>query len=235
MNDFEREISKFIDIELIRKHGVVFNDIVEMEYKRIGFLPSDVFGKKVIDIGAHVGIFSLLCQALGARSIISIEANPKTFADLFRNLSQCPSVKAIINKAVFDGCIAEINIIDKDTGSTVTNSELGSFQGIQCISLDHILEEQNSNEIVMKMDIEGAEYTVLPACSKKSLRKCRTIFLETHPLDNEGNKVPGKRAEFIKEYLQLIGFKIVHQDYVWVNSFQNGICVSSTPIINFEF
>ena len=52
----------------------------------------------------------------------------------------------------------------------------------------------------MKMDIEGAEYDVIPACSKSALRRCKRIFLETHVMRDNGNDKPGHTSVFLKEY-----------------------------------
>lgn len=209
--NLKEELSKIVDIESIKlNHYNVYEDMVEKEYRTVSFSPSDVKDAQVIDVGAHIGMFSLLCQVHGARSITAIEANPKTFIELVSNLSKCKSVRDILNKAVFDGCINELNIIDKGTESRVTQEENVSFKGISCISLDQIINEHHGDDLVLKMDVEGAEYTILPSCSKKSLRKIKTIFLETHNISNDGNSLPGKTANFLKEYLKVMGFNQTH-------------------------
>lgn len=173
------EVNNLIDVSkiIIRTHKKVYEDMICKEYGEIKFSPSDVNGRAVIDIGAHIGMFSLLCQVCGAKSITSIEANPKTFQLMKENLAKCTAVTSIINKAVVDGCVKSINLTDSDTESMITNKS--SAFNVQCLSLDEILKVQ-TDDAVLKMDIEGAEYSVLPACSKISLRKCKTIFLETH-------------------------------------------------------
>jgi len=232
----EEEIAKLVDIESIKNsYPAIFKEMIEERYNIIGFSSQDVKDAQVIDIGAHIGTFSLLCQVCGAKSIISIEANPETFKKLIVNLSKCPSVRGIINKAIFDGCIDNVNIINSDTESRIT-TEKGSFQDIPSVSLDKILSEQNGDDIVLKIDTEGAEYNILPACSKKLLRKCKTIFLETHYFKDDGNKLPGKSAAFLKEYLHLMGFKQKHYSpYFFMTYDDQGNCTSCNVIPNFEF
>jgi FkbM family methyltransferase len=236
MGQIQDRFSSLVDIELFKtKHQSIFSDLIEQEYNIVAFSPDDVKGKTVIDIGAHVGTFSLLCQACEAANITCIEASPKNFAELTTNLQKCTSVRSILNIAVADGCIKTLNITDEDTASKTTTDIQSPFTGIPCISLDDIINIHDGDDLVLKIDIEGDEYKVIPSCSKRSLRKCKTIFLEIHPLQNNKNDLPGHTSRFLREYMSAMGFNVVYTTQIFWNQYDaQGNPVSSAPIPNFE-
>jgi hypothetical protein len=62
------EAKKALDA-LRDRHPDVYRDIVERQYDVVNFSPADVDGVDVLDLGAHVGIFTLFCLSHGARSV----------------------------------------------------------------------------------------------------------------------------------------------------------------------
>jgi FkbM family methyltransferase len=225
-------LSPLVPLESLKiRHEHVFSEILGDNYAITGFKGEDVKDAEVIDIGAHVGMFTMLCHAHGAKSIIPIEANPHTYNELISNLINIPTVKYSLNMAIFDGCLMFINFTDSGTESRIESD--GKIK-VPCMSLEEALSRCQGEDIVMKMDIEGAEYDVIPACSKSALRRCKRIFLETHVMRDNGNDKPGHTSVFLKEYLSLCGFKVAHYSPIFQWIWDNGKVKSCTPIPNFE-
>lgn len=224
-----QSLSPFIDLKKTKEsHPNLFTEILEKEYFEIGFKPSDVENQDVIDLGAHIGMFTMLCSACKARSILAIEANPDTFKTLLLNTSVLPSVSGVLNRAVFDGCKSKVFFSNTDTTSCVATEGVE----VQCLSLDQILSSYNE-DVVMKMDIEGSEYYVLPAVSKQNLRKCKTIFLETHRRMTSDKEPHGRSSDFLKQLILSFGFKleVERQVFSW-NIDANGRAINHAPIPN---
>lgn len=210
------DISSLVDVSAIRhRHPHVYDEIIEQNYRVIQFEPELVKGRQVVDVGAHVGMFSLLCQACGARGITCVELDPDNFSELIQNVNRCTSVTSVMNRAVSDGCSSTVHVSgDNAWSQTTEDRSKGKYFDIPCISLDDLLNGHVGDDLIMKMDIEGDEYKVLPSCSKRALRKCRTIFLETHNLP-DSNLVPGKTSRFLIEYMRVMGFDVLHDQYMF--------------------
>lgn len=210
------DVSSLVDVLSIRhRHPHVWHEIIEEAYRIIQFEPELVKGKQVIDIGAHVGIFSILCQACGAKDITCVELNPENFMELVQNVRRCLSVTSMMNKAISDGCTKTVHVLgDSAWSQTTDDRSKGKYFDIPCMSLDDLLYSHVGDDLVMKMDIEGDEYKVLPSCSKQALRRCETIFLETHNLP-DSDSVPGKTSKFLIEYMNTMGFDVLFNQYVF--------------------
>jgi len=182
------------------RQTVIFKDIIEKQYSSMAFTPKDAKDVSVLDLGAHVGIFSLFMVAHGAKAVVSVEANPKTFVELSSNLGPFRNA-TLLNLAVTNGRSPIILIDDADAQSKIVQSEGVEVRTTTLEDLVALLPKDGPR--LLKVDVEGSEYQILPEASGRTLRTFRTIFLETHPVTDSG---PGKSYEFLKEYLCNLGF-----------------------------
>ena len=114
-------------------------------------------GDTVLDVGAGIGEFSITASRLAGAdgTVVAIEPSPDDFRTLLSNLQEngCKNVIPI-NIGVSDGAtIVEIEFKGKKFNSNVD-------------SLAHILEGLNvdRNRLkFMKMDVEGAETSIIPS------------------------------------------------------------------------
>lgn len=122
---------------------------------------------KVLDIGAHIGIFSRLALSRGCE-VISVEPEDKNFARLTEN---APGAK-LIKRAVTSKREAFLEVHE-------TRGEMHklSDQGVRVktIPLDDLIDGEID---LLKMDIEGGEYNALMTCNKLELIK--QITMEYH-------------------------------------------------------
>ena len=66
----------------------IFGNVIGGEYG-----PIDFAGKTVVDVGAHIGSFSILAAANGARRILAYEAGAENFGLLVQNCAALPAVE----------------------------------------------------------------------------------------------------------------------------------------------
>ncbi len=128
--------------------------------------PGDVF----VDIGANIGYDTLLASSrVGPTGrVVSIEASPRTFALLKRNLAANPfssNVRAV-NAAVSDkpGALDLYEINEGNIGAATTLASRGGTRmaSVPALPLESILAPDELSRLrLIKMDVEGAEPPIL--------------------------------------------------------------------------
>jgi len=153
-------------------------------------------GKDVWDIGANVGIVSLLCAWHGATRVVAIEPGEVNVARLEEHRQANPLVATrieVIPAAVSD-VDGEAELLAGDNGVEGQITSRGvqlwhdPHQGaravtVKTIRLDSLLGEGRPGPGLLKIDVEGAEVLVL-AGAHHLLRHSRpAIVLEIHNQD----------------------------------------------------
>jgi len=144
-------------------------------------------GMCAVDVGAHVGYYTLLFAELVGNDgkVISMEANTENFGHLKNNVNGFENVFTF-NYAVFSkaGKI-NLHIGDGHSNHSVFGelTKGGKCVSIDAITLDRLLQDEGINDVdLIKVDAEGSELEVLTGM-KETLRKnpaCKVI-LEIHP------------------------------------------------------
>lgn len=168
-----------------------------------GIRPKDVKKYRVvIDIGAHIGLFSVFCGMLNPQcKIFCFELSKDNFEKLKQNIKNC-EVKNVIpfNLAVagksqvinyYPGrdcsefSITKISYKDEDLrrpdGKPTVEEGLNPIGEVKSITLNEIIEENNIDSVdFLKLDCEGAEFEILYATTEKNLKKIKMIGGEYH-------------------------------------------------------
>ena len=164
-----------------------------------------------LDLGAHVGYFTLLAAPLFKR-VIAIEPHPKNYAALVKNTERFPNVTTI-NKAVWKhgGTVA----MDLPDNSTVMSNvqdllRLRKYMTqVPCDTLATILGDTFPEFI--KADIEGSEDAVFRACPEY-LDKARVLLIEYHEMQLRRTS----KIESVRDFIDLLaehGFdKLVYSE-----------------------
>ncbi len=140
----------------------------------INFLrEGDVF----LDIGAHVGYYSILASDLVGESgqVISFEPTPRTFASLSENANRKNNIK-VYNNAVLDEEI-EIEFFDygpkysafnsfkkRESDAIFFKNSVDSFK-VKTVAIDTFCQKNSLSPTFIKIDAEGSEYLILKAMS----------------------------------------------------------------------
>ena len=167
-------------------------------------------GDVVVDIGAHIGAFSILA-AISAKGVkvYSYEPFPQNFNMLTHNIA----LNGLENVKPISAAIASTRAkrtLSVDTRDSVAHTLIPSGQDcidVDCLTPTDIFE---ANDIEMcgflKMDCEGAEYEILFNTPREIFARIRRIALEYHP-DVGGYKHNPLGGELV-EFLEKIGFEV---------------------------
>lgn len=155
------------------------NDLIQRMILHFGVWEPDVSrvieqnlksGDVFVDIGANIGYDTLLASARVGRAgqVVAIEASPRTFELLQRNLAlNAASVNVrAVNAAVSDkpGTLALYEINEGNIGAATTLASRGGTltASVEALPLDQILTADEIQRLrLIKMDVEGAEPPIL--------------------------------------------------------------------------
>jgi FkbM family methyltransferase len=142
-----------------------------LDEAKLGFLLEHQFGEgDIIDIGANVGVISLiLAKRFPERHIHAIEPNPSTFSALTSNILR----NTANNITAYDVAISESSgsiLFDADPqarGTASISSEIGqNVISVKTQTLDAFAETVGANQIaLLKVDVEGFETLVFAGAS----------------------------------------------------------------------
>jgi FkbM family methyltransferase len=150
-------------------------------------------GMTVIDIGAHIGYYSLLfAKCVGPTGrVFSFEPLPENLAMLRRNvqLNRLSNVQCFAS-ALFSSK-RELSLAVPDESPNSGDGSVIHDRGrkhilVSAITLDSFCASGKIQPDVLKMDIEGAEYDVLVG-ARDTISRCRPkLLIELHHFD--GNR-----------------------------------------------
>jgi len=135
--------------------------------------------KRVIDIGANIGLHSLILSSLGIK-VKSYEPDPITFKNLSKTIkrNKCQNIQ-IVNKAVSNknGKVYFNRIKNNLTGSHILGMKekvygpIDKFK-VNCVNINSIIK----NHDLIKIDAEGAESDIICSLRKDHLKDINIIF-----------------------------------------------------------
>ena len=115
-----------------------------------------------LDIGANVGVYSLLAAGVKKTNTIAFEPVPSTFLNLEKNISinNLKNIEILnIGLADKDG---ELHFTsDGDTNNHVINEPRNNSIKVSVKTLDKIIHAKENTDILIKLDVEGFEIKVL--------------------------------------------------------------------------
>jgi FkbM family methyltransferase len=172
-------------------------------------------GRDAIDIGANVGLFTLLLANLVAPvgRVLAIEPTEGALAYLYRNVERNHQSDRVV---IFEGAVADrrgtatINVIAgmeeySSIGSMVHPAIAGKEHrplSVPCETVDHLTERFALRPGFIKIDTEGSEYAVLVGC-RRTIEEHRPVILcEAWPeaLVAASGGVPGAVAGLLESH-----------------------------------
>ncbi len=146
----------------------------------------------VVDIGGHIGSFTLYAATRTKETVLAFEPFPESFSLLQENVRRNRLKNVILEqKAVFSRTgKMDLHLYDgPHSGSnSLFHRNTGRKMRIQTITLDDAFRKHRIAKVdFMKIDCEGAEYDILFSLPKATLRKIRRISMEYHDAINEHN------------------------------------------------
>jgi FkbM family methyltransferase len=144
---------------------------------------SDSPAPVILDCGAHIGLASLFFkQRYPNARIVAFEADPAICEVLRFNLASCglPDIEVRQNAVwIHDhGVVFESSADDAGkVQAGVPPSELPNASRVPSMRLKTLLSQSTVD--LVKLDIEGAEFEVIPDCGE-SLRNAKLFLVEAH-------------------------------------------------------
>lgn len=163
----------------------------------------------IFDIGANIGNYAI---ANISNKILCVEASPITFKKLVNNVKKYPNILAL-NFAITNELVDNISFYhcNADTISSLdyewlsnNESRFGNYKNqvthmiVPAITLDKLIEKYGIPDLI-KIDVEGYEYSVIKSLSKKINILCFEWASEW-------------KEKYIKtiEYLETLGYSKYH-------------------------
>jgi FkbM family methyltransferase len=150
-------------------------------------------GVEVWDVGAHRGLFSLMCARNGAQRVLAIEPSAANLGALREHLAANAAlgrrieilhaaisdrdgdIEFVVNDS--DGAVCQIRadgVAQYDQGPAVSNVTVPSW------TLDSLLGRRTSPPVLVKIDVEGAEALVLRGAARLLSEHRPGILMEVH-------------------------------------------------------
>ena len=195
--------SKSADISMA--YECIVRDDYQLYYLNIGDKSS------IIDIGAHIGSFSLAAAKRFPDSrILSFEPSPSNYKLLRKNiyLNKLSNIKPF-NNAVSskDGEISFYIDPINSAANSIYNSK-GMEVKVPSTTLKRIFDENGIKKCpFMKVDCEGAEYDILLNAQDEILEKIEIVAIEYHSPKHFGIKNKDYNVQNLVKRLELAGFR----------------------------
>ncbi len=136
--------------------------------------------KLLVDAGANIGTFTLYALLKAPEShVIAIEPAPDTCKRLRDVLHEHGlNSRCTIHEAALGSQIGTTTI-DLKPESQFRSTGHGSGVQIPMVTLDHIVPDGTID--MVKLDVEGAEYTIITSGAANCLRRVKRMTMEFHP------------------------------------------------------
>ncbi|HET9400060.1 MAG TPA: FkbM family methyltransferase [Candidatus Acidoferrales bacterium] len=146
-------------------------------------------GQTFIDIGAHIGQYSLIAAGTGL-DVHCFEPDEKTFQLLQANIAQNRLTRVTANRAAVSATAGRVPFYPA-APTNIGNSSLrpqsystGEEITVECVRLDSYVKDHNVQNIcLIKIDVEGAECDALEGAEQTIERWRPAIAMELSPVN----------------------------------------------------
>lgn len=176
----------------------------EIFEKEIYHFTTDSANPYIIDCGSNIGLSIIYFKKLFPQSVlVGFEPDPEAFATLLENvrLSGLEGIE-LKNKGVWNcETFLDFSPDGSDGGRIALNQDGHHTLRIETVRLKDFLQEKPVD--LLKMDIEGAELTVLNDC-REELHHVKRVFIEYHSFTGEPQDL-----DSILQILKDAGFRYI--------------------------
>jgi FkbM family methyltransferase len=172
-------------------------------------------GMQIIDIGAHIGLFSACSSQLTGPTgkIICFEPTPGTFSILketlrLNNCNNVTAVQAAVSDKEGNATFYVSSTEGCNSNSLIKNQWGGNPVGydVHLVTIDGIVAKNNLRPSLIKIDAEGAELDVLKGGVKTFKEYKSVLILGLHP---SFIKEKGDSLDAIWDLLASIPYKVI--------------------------
>lgn len=211
--NIDNNLFHFQDSILSESVNIIAHELNNNEYDfNIGFKEGDI----VIDIGANVGMVSiLLAKKFPFLKIYSFEPLKENYDNFIKNIELNNIPKGVItaeNKAVTkDGRLITMSINSANKGGSSTTDVISvnsimtkENSQVESITLEEIFKKYNINKLkLLKIDCEGSEYEILYNANTNLLKNIENLRGEFHENKNLTDEYDiDKLCEYVSKYIK---------------------------------
>ena len=202
-------LDDYISLELFFKgiYGIE-SDLVEL------FDGIFVRGMTFLDIGAHIGYYTLQAAARvgGEGAVHAFEPIGKTFEYLKKNILLNKLTNVHVNQYIVHDCCGKKEVFVYDERNVGTSSileidgkEPESVEIVECITIDEYITQKRLKEVhALKIDVEGNELRVLKGM--KNLLESKSLLHIIVEIHEEYLLAQNRDPIEIYKFLQKFGF-----------------------------
>ena len=162
----------------------------------------------IIDIGGHLGFFSIMASVLNSDvPIYTFEPHIGNYDLLKQNLKNNRIKNVFPKNLAVSNTVGQmkLQLSKEDLNHSLTKAiePTGETQVIQTTTLDRIFAKNRINKCdLLKLDCEGSEFKIIYSADESIFKKISTIFIEYHNWTDDGT------GDELKSYLQKMGYKV---------------------------
>jgi FkbM family methyltransferase len=162
----------------------------------------------IIDIGGHLGFFSIMAATLNPTvPIYAFEAHAGNFKLLKENLKANRIKNVTPKQLAVSNTVGQTQLIlsQEDLNHSLEHAiePTGQIQPVQTITLERIFTKNRLDRVdLLKLDCEGSEFKIIYSAPKEIFSKIDNIFLEYH------NWVPNENSDKLKNHLANLGYTV---------------------------
>lgn len=164
-----------------------------------------------LDIGAHIGGWTVyMARRFPTARVVACEPVPENFALLRENIRRNQLTRVTALKAALAPQSGTVQLFFDPTHSAYSGQkprprhQQGSPRRVRAITLAECLQQAKTSHIdLVKCDIEGAEFSLLPSLPADVLRRITNISLEYHLFQKDC------RVELLIDFLKDHGFELL--------------------------
>ncbi len=184
----------------LRRHRVLIDGYHLPDWKVLsgvfidGIYDTDYHEAIVVDVGAHRGLYSAFALHAECAVLVAFEPAPSNFSFLQYNIDsfRSPWQTTVAHQKAVGGRTGSVEFhvySESWSHSTVARRGKTSVEHITVdqVTFDSAVEEalslahtSDAARLIVKIDVEGAEYDILEAASRRTLERIDELFIEAH-------------------------------------------------------
>jgi FkbM family methyltransferase len=186
--------------------------IIDMVYARNEYhMPEDMKGMMVVDVGANIGTFAVLCAERGAR-VLAYEPEPDNFKMAITHKDDNVPLELDLYEVglgALEGADT-LYIHESNTGGHSTTEVVGPRSITVEVWPLRLMLPTAGNVDVLKLDCEGAEVYAIPEIALGLHERIKTIVMEFHN-DNQVELRKMLEPYYVAENLFQADWRFTHR------------------------